>query len=222
MSSGLGQKKSRKITYYGLIVDQGRKQAAHWSPTHSSRVLKACYWVSSNKAGLLARDILADRLAQNVDSFRTSVNDQRLRHFVKERKKRSHSYSNQNELLWQRLYNYIFHHFRKANLCPSSNVEFGILSESPPPPPPRIKREIPVLISQVSHLIFNNFFYIQSELNMITATYILVQRSTLQDNYYLLYLYAYIPITKVIYYNWYKLSPANIKKRKYWISCNSS
>lgn len=214
-------------------MDQGRKQAAHWSsthssrvltahwsPTHSSRVLKACYWVS-NKAGLLARDILADRLAQNVDSFRTSVNDQRLRHFVKERKKRSHSYSNQNELLWQRLYNYIFHHFRKANLCPSSNVEFGILSESPPPPQ-RIKREIPVLISQVSHLIFSNFFYIQSELNMITATYILVQPSTLQDNYYLLYLYAYILITKVIYYNWYKLSPANIKKRKYCILCNSS
>ena len=59
---------------------------------------KACYWVS-NKAGLLARDILADRLAQNVDNFRTSVNDQRLRHFVKERKKRSHSYSSQTELL---------------------------------------------------------------------------------------------------------------------------
>lgn len=172
----------------------------------------------SNKAGLLARDILADRLAQNVDNFRTSVNDQRLRHFVKERKKRSRSYSSQNELLWQRLYNYIFHDFRKASLCPSSNVEFDILSEFPPQ---RIKREIPVLISQVSHLIFSNFFYIQSELNVITATYILVQPSTRQDTYYLLYLYAYILITKVIYYNWYKLSPANIKKRKY-ISCNSS
>ena len=36
---------------------------------------------------------------------------------------------------------------------------------------------------------------------MITATYILVQPSTLQDIYYLLYLYAYILITKVIYYN---------------------
>lgn len=36
---------------------------------------------------------------------------------------------------------------------------------------------------------------------MITAKYILVQPSTLQDNYDLLYLYAYILITKVIYYN---------------------
>ena len=52
-------------------------------------------WILRLK-GLLARDtcILADRLAQNVHNFRTSVNDQRLffRPFVTERKKLSHSF----------------------------------------------------------------------------------------------------------------------------------